>query len=246
MRPPRLASLTLPPISVYSPKKGNHFPQWGGAHLIMAVTTIVVTGICIVAARSLAPATLARQLIGWLLLSLSISWFVYTNLPGKYDPAESLPLHLTDWLRVISPLALITNSRKLTAISFYWGLLLNLQAIITPSLTYIHPKYLQFVEYWLTHIALFVIPAVLTWGFDYRPSWKDWRFIVVFSHGWAGMTGIFNKLTGGNYGYLAGKSGEKSALDFFGPWPWYIGTLSVLCCSIWAGMTAPFAGTLRE
>jgi uncharacterized membrane protein YwaF len=50
------------------------------------------------------------------------------------------------------------------AISYYWGLTLNPQAIITPHPSILVVPSVDFVLYWVLHITVFVAPLVLVWG----------------------------------------------------------------------------------
>src|SRR5215510_7400181 len=52
-------------------------------------------------------------------------------LPGQYSFRTSLPLQLCDFAWLVATLALWTHHRYVTALTYYWGLVLTPQALIT-------------------------------------------------------------------------------------------------------------------
>jgi hypothetical integral membrane protein (TIGR02206 family) len=73
-----------------------------------------------------------------------------------------------------------------------------------------------------------------------RPTWRSYRFTVVVTIAWAGITFTFNRIAGTNYGFLNGKPGTGSLLDFLGPWPLYVFVEIALILTVWALMTWPW------
>lgn len=124
--------------------------------------------------------------------------------------------------------------RIFIAPTYYWGLTLNTQSILTPDLGYfIHPP-LEFTMYWVLHIAVLAAPVVLVWGMGHRPRWSWLRVTAGWSAGWMGVTMLVNAVTDSNYGYLNGLPPGPSLLDHLGPWPWYLVTGLGLLGVVWA------------
>lgn len=161
-------------------------------------------------------------------------------LPANWDIEQSLPFHLSDALRFVTAIALITRSDWAIALSYYWGLTLNLQSVITPDLTYSDRYVLEYIEYWYFHGTVLLVPIVLCWGLGYRPSWRGYAFTLASTFAWAGVAGIANAVTGANYMYLARAPEIASALDVLGPWPMYILSEVALVSGVWALITWPW------
>ncbi|MFD0683457.1 YwaF family protein [Actinomadura fibrosa] len=168
----------------------------------------------------------------------------YTVLPAQWKIGGSLPLQLCDLAWVAAIGALWTLGRRGFALSYYWGLTLSVQGLLTPALNggdYPHIDYLGFFG---THLLTVWAAVYLTWGLGMRPDWRDYRFAVAVTLAWAVATFVFNLIAGTNYGYLNEKPGTGSVLDLLGPWPWYVLAEVVIILLGWALITYPW--TRRE
>lgn len=223
---------------------GAHMPMYGIEHVTMLLTLVVITALAIAWARRTGLTERAKRtlaIIGWLYLALSVGWTIWDFLPANFTLDQSLPVHLSDVLRIITAIALITRGPALVSITYYWGLTLNLQSLITPDLNYITHPHAEFVSYWLFHALAFIAPLVLIFGFGFRPTW--WSLTIAFGALllWAGLTTIVNAVSGANYGYLSHAPAGPSLLDFMGGWPLYLVVAGVLILTVWALMTMPWA-----
>ena len=146
---------------------------------------------------------------------LSTAWLAWGWLPQNWVLEESLPLHLSDVLRVVVAIALIWRPQWALAVIYYWGLTLNLQSIITADLNYYDYPTLEFIMYWLLHITVLVAPLVFIFGLGYRPTWRGYGLTLAITVGWAAVTFIVNTILDTNYGYLNGAP-DGSILDALG------------------------------
>ncbi|BBY07120.1 YwaF family protein [Mycobacterium noviomagense] len=168
---------------------------------------------------------------------------VYSLVPPTIS--ESVPLRLTDLATVAAAYALWSQRHWAFALTYYWGLTLSTQALISPVLkSPDFPNY-QFLGFWAIHLLVVWAAIYLTWGRRRRPTWRSYRFAVIVTVGWAAATFTFNSIAGTNYGFLNGKPRTASLLDALGPWPVYILTAAVLILVVWALMTWPWQRTAR-
>lgn len=213
--------------------------QFDQTHFQMLVLLIIISGILVVAVRKL-PRNIvkaSRQIAAWILGVLVLAYYAYVLHPKRIVWDETAPFHVLDFLRLATPFAIAGNPTA-TALSYYWGTALNSMALFTPDMAYVlDNRRLQELAYWFFHGIALVVPVVLTFGLDYRPTWKDWRISVGITVAWAAFAGVTNKATGGNYGFLSRKSRGRSILDILPPWPWYIAVLAVVVPAGMAGMT---------
>lgn len=159
---------------------------------------------------------------------------------------QSLPLHYSDALRYITAIALIRRSDWAIAISWYWGLTLNTQSILTPDLVYYEHPVLEFAEYWFAHSSALLVPVVLVWGLGYRPTWRGYGVAYAAALAWAGIAMAANAAAGTNYGYLSRAPEGPSLLDVLGGWPIYVLWEVVLVGTVWALMTIPWVRRARR
>ncbi|MDO5032616.1 TIGR02206 family membrane protein [Corynebacterium sp.] len=218
--------------------------QWSPLHIMMLGIAIAACGIFIVAAKRIRGSSkekFIRTMVGWVLLVLGTAWTIISLDPKQFDIRESLPLHLCDVLRPILALGLITGNEHALTLSYYWGIILNPQAIITPDVIYyFEPRWLRFVTYWFFHISALAVPLALTFGLGYRPTWKGYRFAVKVTPLWMATAMTVNAKTDGNYGFLNHAPGSPSIINLLGPWPWYILSETVAVAAAWAGLTWPW------
>ncbi|MDO5669746.1 MAG: TIGR02206 family membrane protein [Corynebacterium sp.] len=177
---------------------------------------------------------------GWVLLTVSVWWMLWDMRPAIFDIQRSLPLHLSDFARLTASLALITRKWWWAAPTYYFGLTLNVQSLLTPDLNYFVDARLEYLMYWFLHAAVFIAPIVLVWGWGMRPRWSWLGVTWIFFLAWAGGTMLVNALTGANYGYLNAHPAGPSLLDAMGPWPQYLFTAAGVLGAAWAGMTWPW------
>lgn len=145
----------------------------------------------------------------------------YQLTPGDFSLSTSLPLQLCDVATVAAVVALWTRRPRAAAFTYYVGLSLTVQGVITPSLAeaFPHPRFFGF---WALHFLVVWAAVYLTWGLGLRPTWRLYRFTVAVTTAWAAAAYVFNLAAGTNYGYLNRKPSSASALDLLGPWPWYV------------------------
>jgi hypothetical integral membrane protein (TIGR02206 family) len=166
---------------------------------------------------------------------------VYSLFPPAIG--RSVPLRLTDLATVAAAYALWSQRRWPFALTYYWGLVLSTQALISPVLKGPDFPHYQFLGFWGIHLLVVWAAIYLTWGRRMRPGWRSYRITVLVTVVWAAVTFAFNSIAGTDYGFLNEKPATASLLDVLGPWPVYLLTAAVLILIVWALMTWPWERT---
>lgn len=226
----------------------GHMPAYGSAHLSMLALLLLAAVLLVRWARRAEAAQVdpALRIAGWALLANSVFWTLWGFMPWAWNLQESLPLHYSDALRFIAPIALITRARWTIVVSYFWGLTLNMQSVLTPDVNYFVWIPLEFVEYWIAHLSGVLVPVVLTWGLRFHPTWRGYGLAYAVTVGWAVLAFALNLLAGTNYGYLNGAPDGPSLLDVMGPWPLYLLVEAVAVAVVWALMTWPWVAMDRR
>jgi len=183
-------------------------------------------------------ARLFGRIAGALTAAIYAVAFVWALFP--FDVRWSVPLHLTDLATVTTAYALWSQKPWAFVLTYYWGLVLSVQALISPALTGPDFPSIQFLGFWAIHLLVVWAAIYLTWGRGMRPRWGSFRFVVGVTVAWAAVAMTFNSIAGSNYGFLNGKPTTASLLDVFGPWPWYLLVAATLVLAVWAAMTWPW------
>jgi hypothetical integral membrane protein (TIGR02206 family) len=144
--------------------------------------------------------------------------------PEGAEWETTLPMHLCDWAAVITLIALVRRSVPAFELAYCWGLAGTAQALFTPAITVNdNPAVLPF---FLVHS---IIPASVLWlMFEYRlrPRPGAYLRVMLWSEVYLGAALLVNFLSGGNYGFLAGRPANPSVLDFYSD-TWWVYVLQI-------------------
>lgn len=224
------------------PSTATSFETFGLSHLAMLAVFALGIWPVIRLGRSRRVTGDARRFSRWFavaILCFTIPMQVVDFLPGRYDFATTLPLQLCDFAWIAAVLALLTHHRFFVGLTYFWGLALTTQALLTPALAadFPDPKY---VGFWGMHMLIVWAAIYLVWGLGLAPQWRDYATTVATTATWAVAVFTFNEFAGTNYGFLNAKPTTGSILDYLGPWPAYVVAEVVIVAGVWALMTWPW------
>ena len=218
------------------------FAVFGLAHDVTLGVFVVVAAALVIAGRwcrgTLAQWRLSR-LLAVVFATILILNEVYWLWPGHSQVLYSLPLQLCDLAAMASVWALWSQSKTPFALTYFWGLTLTSQALLTPVL---HRGFasLAFWTFFGLHSLVVWAAIYLTWGVGLRPDWRSYRVAVLATMCWGVVMFTFNRLAATNYGFLDAKPQVRSILDLLGAWPWYLLSEVVLGAAVWALLTWPW------
>jgi hypothetical integral membrane protein (TIGR02206 family) len=218
----------------------RQFIAYGPSH--WAVLAVFVVGVVALvwAGRRQSPrqARLFGRVAGALTAAIYAAGFGYALFPPGLD--WSVPLHLSDLAAMVTAYALWSQQAWAVALTYYWGLVLSVQALISPALVGPDFPSWPFLGFWSIHLLVVWGAVYLTWGRGIRPGWRSFRFAVIVTLSWVAVTLAFNSVTGTDYGFLNRKPATPSLLDLMGPWPWYVLIAGSLVVAVWAAITWPW------
>lgn len=179
-----------------------------------------------------------------ILIIQEASFHLWSMETGQWSVNNSLPLQLCSISALLSCVMLISKSKWLYEILYFWGIGGALQAILTPEIgpyTFPHFRYFQF---FLGHGALIAAPLFMTFVAGYRANIKSLFRSFAALNIYAAFIGAINYALGANYLFLCQKPQVSSVMDFLGPWPWYILSLEFVALFIffilwWLGTLIP-------
>jgi hypothetical integral membrane protein (TIGR02206 family) len=178
------------------------------------------------------------RILGAVTAVIYVGILIYVLIPPSIE--YSVPLQLTDLATVAAAYALWSQEHWAYILTYYWGLVLSTQALISPALQSPDFPHYQFLAFWAIHLIVVWAAIYLTWGRGMRPDWRSYRFAVIVTLVWAVFTFTFNSIAGTNYGFVNRKPSTASLLDVMGPWPWYVLIGATLIALVWALMTWPW------
>jgi hypothetical integral membrane protein (TIGR02206 family) len=216
-------------------------PSYWGAIIVFAVGAALLVWI---GRRQTEPqARRLGRILGVLTAAIYGSALIYAVFSPSLD---WVPLRLTDLVTVAAAFALWSQRHWAFVLTYYWGLVLSTQALLSPVLESPDFPHYEYLAFWAIHLLVVWAAIYLTWGRGMRPDWRSYRFVVVVTVVWAVVTFAFNSVAGTNFGFLNGKPATASLLDVLGPWPVYIFTAAGLILIVWALMTWPWERTRQR
>jgi hypothetical integral membrane protein (TIGR02206 family) len=228
---------------VDTPAAAITFNPYGFTHWVILVLTIIGALLLVRFGRrhrDTPKAEAFTRIFAILQLTITLGFMIIWLVPPLFDLQQSVPLQLSDVLRLVTAYALWSRRAWAFALTYYWGLTLNPQAILTPDLQLDVAPALEFTSYWLQHVLVMWAAVYLTWGLGLRPNWRSYRQALAVTVGWAGLVFVLNRLLRTNYGYLNGKPSGASLLDLMGGWPWYLLVGLAVLAAVWALITWPW------
>ncbi|MEU6697675.1 TIGR02206 family membrane protein [Pseudonocardia sp. NPDC046786] len=190
--------------------------------------------------RGTAAQVTTGRVFALVIVGVQLSMQVRRLLPENWDLYTSLPLQLSDLSWVAAAYALWTHRWWACALTYYWGLTLTPQALLTPALDSPDFPRIEFLDFWALHLFVTWAAVYLTWGVGIRPTWRGMRATVAATVGWAVVAFSVNSSLGTNYGFLDHKPSNPSLLDLLGPWPWYLLVEFTLVVAGWCLITWPW------
>lgn len=226
----------------------DSFEPFGTSHLVML--GVLVAGIAPAvwlgrsrrddqAAGRRTSRTVAVVLVGFMVPAQLIDL-----LPGQFSFSTTLPIQLCDLAWMATAVALWTHHRFPVALTYFWGLVLTTQAMLTPALDSPFPEP-KFLTFWGMHLIVVWAAIYLTWGLRLTVRGRDYGTTVATTAAWAVLVYAFDVATDTNYGFLVRKP-EASVLDYLGPWPWYVAAQVAIISTVWALMTWPWVRADRS
>ena len=213
---------------------------YGAAHLVMIAVFVAGVPLAALLGRRdrRTDGRVAGRALALLLLVATVPLQLYDALT-RFELGVSLPLHLCDLTWPAAAIALWTRQRWAVGLTYYWGLALTSQGIVTPSLGEAFPD-VRFFAFWALHLLIVWSAIYLVWGLGLAPRWQDYRTALAVTLSWVLGAYLFNLAADTNYGYLVRKPSSGSALDLLGPWPVYVVAEVAIVAAVWALMTWPF------
>ncbi|TMC86083.1 MAG: TIGR02206 family membrane protein [Chloroflexi bacterium] len=174
------------------------------------------------------------------LVVAEVGWWLITIANGTWTVRWSLPLHLCEAGCFLLAAALWWRARFAFEISYFWGLGGTLPGLFTPDIPGHFPQPV-FFQYYTEHGLIVLGALYLVVALRMRPARRAVLRVSVFTGAYAVAVGAVDYFTQGNYLFLRNIPPTRTFLDYMGPWPWYILTLTVVAIVIFNLLYLPFA-----
>jgi hypothetical integral membrane protein (TIGR02206 family) len=152
---------------------------------------------------------------------------------------DVLPLHLCDFLILVSVFAVLTRRGAACELLYFWGGAGTILALVSPDVSAGFPDW-RFLSFFTLHGLVVVTAVVLTFGFGRHPApGAPWRAFVA-TNVYAAAVGLVDLVFDRNYLFLRAKPAAVTLLDWLGPWPVYVLVADVLALLLFLALYLPF------
>ena len=202
--------------------KNSNFQLFGPVHLAILASIPLLTWVLATAARRVpATATPIRLSLGVFLLVNELIWYGFKVQKGWFLFPGNMPFQLCDLILWLTVVAMLFRLQFAFEFSFFAGLIGTSMAVLTPDLWEPFPSY-PTVYFFLAHCGIVICVLYLWASRTMQPLPGCIVRVMLALNGYAIAVGLFNWIFQTNYMYLCRKPDNASALDYFGPWPFYI------------------------
>lgn len=181
----------------------QEFSAYGPSHLVVLAIFVVGAALLVWAGRRQTEqqAKLLSRVLAVLLIATFAVALAYKLARPHLD--TSVPLQLCDVAELVAAYALWSQRHWAFVLTYYWGLVLSSQALLTPDVGTAEegapdfPHHL-FITFFVLHVLVVWSAIYLTWGRRASLRWRDWRFAVIVTLAWFAVTFTFNTIAGTN------------------------------------------------
>jgi hypothetical integral membrane protein (TIGR02206 family) len=213
--------------------------MFGMAHLAILAGIAVLAAVLLWASvLDRAAARAVRWALGISLIVNELVWYGFRYSQEGFRFPEGLPLELCDLVVWLTALACLRLNTSATEFIYFAGMGGSVMALLTPDLwapLFSYPTFYFFAGHGLVVIAA----IVLVFGREVRMRrgcvWRVFAWLNLY----AAAIGIFDLYFYTNYFYLCDKPAGSSILDWFGPWPVYIGVAELFALALFGIIWLP-------
>lgn len=209
----------------------GEFKIFSPSHFLPILFLVLLGVVCTMAATHLSEK--GKTILGTAYASIAFLGVVLRleHMIGKglFDSTMELPLHLCRLLAIAAPFVMYTRNRTALGIMYFMIYAGTLNANITPDVDGAFPSS-NYFTYWMIHSALLVIPFYAIKVYGLKITFRDLKNAFWAANIYLIVITVFNWFSGGNYFYTMAKPPSASILDFFGPWPIYLGVTYLIAC----------------
>lgn len=181
-------------------------------------------------ARVIAVAVVMAEFAWWILAIIQQRWSLQYNLPLHLCEVGCFVLAAALWLRI----------RFAFEVAYFWGIGGTLPGLFTPSIPGHFPDAVYF-QYYAEHGLVVLGALYMVFVMRMRPAKGAVRRVFTATAVYALVVWFIDLAVNGNYLFLRYLPPTKTALDYMGPWPWYLVTGTVLAIIVMNLLYMPFA-----
>ena len=175
---------------------------------------------------------LIARLLSLFLLIITLITIIESVLNKKWDIQSHLPLQLCGISQYLACfIAFVPRKKLIFEFLFYCGISGGLVSILTPQITHYDGSMYAYIEYFVSHSLIVLIPIYLLLYSINRLSRFSWLKVFLLLNVLMALIMPLNYLLGSNYMYLNSPPEVENPL-IIGEWPYYLISLEFIVLTI--------------
>ena len=175
---------------------------------------------------------LIARLLSLFLLIITLITIIESVLNKKWDIQSHLPLQLCGISQYLACfIAFVPRKKLIFEFLFYCGISGGLVSILTPQITHYDGSMYAYIEYFVSHSLIVLIPIYLLLYSINRLSRFSWLKVFLLLNVLMALIMPLNYLLGSNYMYLNSPPEVENPL-IIGEWPYYLISLEFIVIAI--------------
>ena len=183
---------------------------------------------------------LGARVIAVAVVLAEFAWWILAIAQDRWSFQYNLPLHLCEVGCFVLAAALWWRMQFAFEVAYFWGLGGTLPGLFTPSIPGHFPDAVYF-QYYAEHGLVVLGALYLVLALGMRPAKGAVMRVFTATAIYAVGVWFVDLATNGNYLFLRYLPPTRTALDYMGPWPWYLITVTVLAIVVMNALYMPFA-----
>jgi hypothetical integral membrane protein (TIGR02206 family) len=217
-----------------------NFQLLGTAHLVILGAVPSLAAVLVIVESKRAPGSRRLRIgLAYTILLDAALFYGYMIMRGQLTFPDHLPLELCDASLCLVITALFTLNKTVFDLAYYGALAGATMALLTPNLWEPFPSF-STIQFFVDHGLIVAGVLYLVWSRQARPRPGSVLRALGGVNVFAACIGTFDYFFKTDYMYLRAKPPNTSLLDVLGPWPWYIVSVEILACAIFALLYLPF------
>ena len=173
------------------------------------------------------------KILSTVLIILTIISLVESIVNDKWDIETHLPLQLCGISQYVACfIGFFPKKKLLFEFLFFCGISGGLVSILTPQITHYDGSMYAYLEYFISHALIFLIPVFLLIHSENKLSRFSWFKIFLILNLLMAIIMPLNSMLGSNYMYLNVPPEVENPL-IIGEWPYYLFYLEIFVVGIY-------------
>jgi hypothetical integral membrane protein (TIGR02206 family) len=181
-----------------------------------------------------------RYVLAIIIILQEILFTIWNAYNGILSLSYSLPLYLCSMAVIMSFLMLLTKSKTIFDLNYFWAIAATIPALITPFLGNFDFPHFRYFEFFVVHGGIISAIFFMIFIEKFRPTWKSVLKGIILTTLYIFFIFLINYIINANYLFLSRKPDGITIMNLLGDGPIYIIELAIITYSCFIVLYLPY------